>query len=50
MKGGAPLRPLAFQRNDMALHKALMQAAQHYLASHHDHRFADGWAISKMVF
>ncbi|CNF41135.1 fatty acid desaturase family protein [Yersinia similis] len=50
MKGGTPLRPLAFQRNDMALHKALMQAAQHYLASHHDHRFADGWSISKMVF
>ncbi|WP_338629104.1 acyl-CoA desaturase [Yersinia intermedia] len=44
-----PLRPLAFKRNDLVLHKALMQATQYYLARHQDHRFADGWMIGKML-
>ncbi|SUI57265.1 Uncharacterised protein [Serratia marcescens] len=37
-----PLRPLAYRRDDSGLHRALMQAAQHYLAANGDHRFADG--------
>lgn len=49
MKRVTPLRPLAFKRNDLVLHKALMQATQHYLARHQDHRFADSWMIGKML-
>lgn len=44
------LRPLAYQTDDLALHKALMQAAQRYLRTRRDSRFADKWAIGKMIF
>jgi len=44
-----PLRPLAYQTDDLALHKAIMQAAHQYLRSRNDNRFADKWAIGKMV-
>lgn len=43
------MKPLAFQRDDADVHKALMQAASDYLAVHHDHRFADTWMIAKLL-
>ncbi|HAU94436.1 fatty acid desaturase, partial [Serratia marcescens] len=44
-----PLRPLAYRRDDSGLHRALMQAAQHYLAANGDHRFADGGMLAKVA-
>lgn len=44
-----PLRPLAYRRDDNGLHRALMQAAQHYLAANGDHRFADGGMLAKVA-
>ena len=44
-----PLRPLAYRRDDSGLHRALMQAAQHYLAANGDHRFADGGMLVKVA-
>ncbi len=45
-----PLSPLSYrQRDDLALHKALTQAAREYLNERGDHRFADGWMIAKML-
>lgn len=41
-----PLRPLAFKPDDTGLHRALMQAAQGYLADNRDHRFADGGMLA----
>jgi hypothetical protein len=43
------MKPLAFRRDDVDLHKALMQAANDYLMVRHDHRFADKWMIAKLV-
>lgn len=45
----APLRPLAYQTDDLALHKAMMQAAQHYLRRHQDNRFANKRAMGKLL-
>ncbi|MTC23533.1 MULTISPECIES: fatty acid desaturase family protein [unclassified Providencia] len=43
-----PLPPLAFrQRDDLAFHRALQQAAKGYLQEKGDHRFADGWVYLK---
>ncbi|SEM48818.1 linoleoyl-CoA desaturase [Pseudomonas sp. ok272] len=42
------MKPLAFQRDDADVHKALMQAANDYLAAHRDHRFADAGMIVKL--
>lgn len=50
MKRRTALRPLAYQPNDLALHKALTQAVHQYLSHKNDHRFADGFAIAKMGF
>lgn len=49
MKRREPLRPLAYQTDDLALHKAIMQAAQQYLRAGNDHRFANHWAMGKMI-
>jgi linoleoyl-CoA desaturase len=45
-----PLRPLAFKPDDSGLHRALMQAAQGYLADNRDHRFADRGMLAKVLF
>ncbi len=44
-----PLRPLAYRRDDSGFHRALMQAAQHYLATRGDHRFANGGMLAKVA-
>jgi len=49
MMSRTPLRPLAWQTDDLALHKAITQAAQQYLRTRNDNRFANRWAIGKMV-
>ena len=40
---------LAFLRDDIELHKALMQAANGYLVDNHDHRFADIRMMGKLL-
>jgi len=42
--------PTYHQREDLALHRELTQAANQYLLGNHDHRFADGWMIGKLLF
>ena len=49
MTAPTPLRALAYQSSDLALHRAIMQAAQRYLAATNDHRFADRFSIIKML-
>ena len=49
MKKTQKLRPLAFEHNESAVHKAIQQAAQCYLSDRNDHRFADGITLCKMV-
>lgn len=45
-----PLPPLAFrQRDDLAFHRALQQAAKGYLQEKGDHRFADSWVYLKSL-
>lgn len=42
--------PTYQQRDDLALHRDLTQAANQYLLRNNDHRFADGWMIGKLLF
>jgi len=45
-----PLRRLNFeQKQDLALHRDLMRAANAYLAARHDHRFADRGFFGKIL-
>lgn len=47
----APLKPLRYEQSrDLALHRALMKAANDYLAETGDHRFANAGFIGKMLF
>lgn len=41
--------PTYQQRDDLALHRDLTKAANQYLLQRHDHRFADGWMIGKLL-